>query len=235
MPTKVLSDARLIMSGLIQDQVGKLNVTTRNQAIDSAVKLHDVNEPAKKFQIVTGASNGLVKTPTGWVNEVSNILQIEYPLGDRPPTYLEEEDFQVIPMPTGSYAYKIYLTNDTPTASEQIGVRFTAPHKLGATAAQNTIPDPHVNALAHLAAHVACEQLAAFYSQSGDSNWGADSVNHQQKLPNYLQLSKSYFNYYCSFFKISPEGFVKAATVNVDIDRRYQWGGDFFYHPKRWR
>jgi hypothetical protein len=235
MPTKVLSDMRLIMSGLIQDHAGKLSVTTRNQAIDSAVKLHDANVPAKKFQIVTGASNSLVKTPTGWVNEVSSILQIEYPLGNRPPTNLEEEDFQVIPLPTGSYAYKILLINHAPTASESIGVRFTAPHKLGATASQNTIPDPHINAVAHLSAHIACNQLAAFFSQSGDSGINADSVNHQQKLPNYLQLAKAYMTYYCSFFKIDEKGFAKAATVNVDIDRNFQFGSQFFYHPRKWR
>ena len=89
MPTKVLSDMRLIMSGLLQDSVGKLSVTTRNQAINSAIKLHDVNIPSKRFHIVTGASEGLMRTPTGWMDEVSHILQIEYPLGDRPPIYLE--------------------------------------------------------------------------------------------------------------------------------------------------
>jgi hypothetical protein len=235
MPTKTLSDMRLIVSGLIQDVAGKLSVTSRNQAIAAAVKLHSNNVPARKFQVVTGASNGVVRTPTGWVHDVSEILQIEYPLGRRPPEYLQEDQFRVIPMPTGSAPYKIYLTDSTPTASEPIGVRFTTPHTFGATASQNTIPDHHVDAVAHLAAHIACNQLAAFYSQSGDSGIQADSVNHQQKLPNYLQLAKAYVSHYMAFFKISEAGFVKAASVLVDIDRKTSWGDDLFYHPKRRR
>jgi hypothetical protein len=235
MPTKTLADVRLIMSGLIQDTAGKLAVTTRNQAIQAAVKLHSTLVPAKKFQIVTGVRNDTVRTPTGWIDEVSQIIQIEYPLGNRPPTYLEEEDFQVIPAVTGSTAYRLLFVSHSIGSAEQVGVRFSAPHKLGVTANQNTIPDHHVDGLAYLSAHLACNQLAGFHTQSNDSGIQADSVNHQQKNSHYLNLSKAYKQYYFDFFKIDERGMAKAASINIDIDRKFQWGDDMFYHPRRWR
>lgn len=235
MPTKTLSDLRAIMSGLIADEAGKLSLTTRNQAIQAAVKLHSNNIPAIKFQVVTGVSDDTATTPTGWVDEVSEIIAIELPLNDRPPTYLEEDEFRVIAAATASTAYRIVFIYDVPGATERFGVRFTAPHKLGATASQNTIPDHHLDAVAHLAASVACNQLAAFYSQSADSMIQADSVNPQQKNPNYLQLSKAYKTYYLEFFKIDEKGFARAATVILDVDRKFQFGTDFFYHNRKWR
>ncbi len=235
MPTKTFSDVRLIMSGLIQDAAGKLSVTTRNQAINSALGLHAQNIPAIKYQQVTGTTNDTVKTPTGWSDEVSQIIKLEYPINERPPVFLEEEDFQVIQTPTASTAYRILFINAVPSSTARVGVRFTAPHFLGITAAQNTIPDAHIDAVANLAAHVACTQLSAFYSQQGDNLISADSVNNQSKNPNYLQLAKVFMNYYTKFFKIDEQGFAKAASIIVDVDRKFQWGADFFYHSKRWR
>ena len=235
MPTKTFSDVRAIMSGLIQDSAGKLSVTTRNQAIRQALGLHAQNVPANKFQYVTGTTNDTVKTPTGWADEVSQISVLEYPINQRPPVFLEEEDFQVIQTPTASTAYRILFINSVPSSTALVGVRFSAPHYLGVTAAQNTIPDSHIDAVANLAAHIACTQLSAFYSQQGDNLISADSVNNQQKTPNYLQLSKVFMNYYTKFFKIDEAGFTRAASINIDIDRKFQWGSDFFYHNKRWR
>ncbi len=235
MPTKTFADVRAIMSGLIQDHVGKLSVTTRNQAIRQALGLHAQNIPAIKFQQVTGTTNDTVKTPTGWADEVSQIIKVEYPINLRPPEFLEEEDFQVIQTPTATTAYRILFINSVPSSTARIGVRFSAPHYLGATASQNTIPDAHIDAVANLAAHVACTQLSAFYSQQGDNLISADSVNNQQKTPNYLQLSKVFMNYYTKFFKIDEAGFAKAASVIVDVDRKFSWGTDFFYHSRRWR
>jgi len=235
MPTKTFADVRAIVSGLIQDHAGKLTVTTRNQAIRQALGLHAQNVPAIKYQHVTGTTNDTVKTPTGWADEVSQIMKLEYPINQRPPVFLEEEDFQVIQTPTASTAYRILFISSVPSSGSRVGVRFSAPHYLGPTAAQNTIPDAHIDAVANLAAHVACTQLSAFYSQQGDNLINADSVNQQQKNPNYLQLAKVFLSYYTKFFKIEEQGFAKAASISVDIDRKFQFGGDFFYHNKRWR
>ena len=235
MATKTFANVRAIMSGLIQDAAGKLPVTTRNQAIRSALSLHAQNIPAIKFQIVTGVSDGCARTPTGWADEMSQIKQLEYPLNDRPPVYLEEEDFSVIAAATAATPYRILFINSTPAATAPFGVRFTAPHFLGATASQNTIPDAHIDAVANLSASIACQQLSAFYSQQGDNLINADSVNNQSKTPNYLQLAKVFMSYYVKFFKIDEQGFAKAATINIDIDRRFSWGEDFMYHPRRWR
>jgi len=235
MPTKTVYDVRLIVSGLMQDNAGKLSATTRNQAIQAAVKLHSNNIPAIKFRVVTGMSNDTIRTPTGWVDEVSQIMQVELPINERPPSYLEEEDFKVIPAVTATTAYRILFLNDVPGATERVAIRFSAPHTLGTVSASNTIPDAHIDAVAHLGASIACQQLAAFYSQSGDSLIQSDSVNNQGKNPNYLQLSKAYMNYYLMFFKIDEKGFAKAATVILDVDRKFSFGTDFFYHPRRWR
>jgi hypothetical protein len=235
MPTKTLNDARSIVSGLIQDQAGKLDTTARNLAIRNAVELHSMNVPAVKYQIVTGVSNKTSRTPTGWSDTISQIVKIEFPINQRPPIYLEEEDFEVIRAATASTPFRILFKTFVPGATSPFGVIFTAPHKLGITANQNTIPDNHIVAVANLAASIACQQLAAFYSQSGDSLINADSVNNQSKLPNYLQISKVYLTYYMNFFKIDEHGFARPASITVDIDRDFQWGEQFFYHPRRWR
>lgn len=234
MPTKVLADMIAIVSGLIQDQAGKLNSAARTEAVRDAIVAHSAVVPARKFQVVTGVSNYVVSLPTGWVHEVSQTIQIEYPLGNRPPTYLDEDEYQVIAMPTGSVPYKLMLLNLS-SSTAQIGVRFTAPHTFGATAAQNTLPDDHLRPVAHLAAAIACRRLAAFYTQSNDSMIQADSVNHQQKNTYYLELAKRFERFYRDYFHIGEEHLVRPASVVVDIDRQFQWQEDFFFHEKRWR
>jgi hypothetical protein len=235
--TKTLADARAIMSGLIQDQGGKLSTTARNQSIQAAVELHSTFLPRVKVQVMTGVSNDRSAVPTGWIDDVSELLRVEYPLHDTPPTYLEaEDDVTVITAPTATSArFKLLFLNDVPGATERFAVHYTKPHIFGATASQNTIQDNHIQAISYLAAALACKQLAAFYSQSGDNLIQADSVNSQQKNPSYLNLSRAYFDYYYTFFKIDPNGKARAAGINVDMDRKFSFGGEFFTHPRHWR
>lgn len=236
MPSIVATDIRLIMSGLLQDAAGKLTTATRNQAIQSAVQLHSTYVPNIKVSSLTGVSGNQRATPTSWIDDVSVILKIEFPANDKPPTYLEEDEFFLNQSPTGSTKYQIQFTNSVPTTNERFRVFYSIPHKLGATASINTIPDNHQYALANLAASIACSQLAAFYSQTSDSLIQADSVNAQQKNPNYLQLSRQYRKDYFTYFRIDEKDQVKAGGLIGDIDRLTSFGGqDFFYHNKRWR
>jgi hypothetical protein len=235
--TKTLADVRAIMSGLIQDNARKLTGTARNQSIQAAVELHSTFLPRVKVQVMTGVSNDRSAVPTGWIDDVSELIRVEFPLHDTPPTYLEaEDDVTIISAPTAASArFKLLFLHDVPGATERFAVHYTKPHVFGSTASQNTIQDNHVQAISHLAAALACKQLAAFYSQSSDNLIAADSVNTQQKNPSYLNLSRAYFDYYYTYFKIDPNGKTRAAGINVDIDRQFSFGGEFFTHPRRHR
>ena len=235
MPTLTLASIRGIVSGLIQDQAGVLGVTARNQAIQSAVEMHSTYVPFIKSRSLTGVTGLQVNTPTGWIDDVSTIFKIEFPVNEHPPTYLEEEDFFINNSPTASTRYQIQFISSVPSGSERFRVFWTVPHTLGTTAAINTIPDPHQHALSNLAASIACSKLAAFYAQSSRSLINADSVDSGKNVPNYQMLSRSYRSDYYSFFKISEKEQTKAGGAYVDIDRTFQWGDQMFYHPRKWR
>lgn len=234
MPTLV--DYEQVVDALIQDQADKLDATARQEAIAQAVQEHTRIKPWVRTSTVTGTASAAVSLPTGWQRDVSMIQSIEYPVGELPPTYLEAEDWFLKASPTASAGVRLWLTGVSPATSETLTITWTAPHVV--SAATSSIPEGHFRAVATLGASYACLQLAGFYAQAGDATIAIDSQDPRTKSDVYRSLARDFRARYRTFFGLPPDDqelSVPAASIIVDLDRNYSWGGNMMFHPRRWR
>ena len=230
--SKTLADYRVLLGQLLQDNAGKATAGPRDAAINAAVDFHSRVRPHYKRRSITGNGSATIGTPTGWLNEWSQITQIEYPVGKIPPTYLEEDDWLFKESPTASTRYQIVFLNAQPGTGETFNLKWTVPHTLAATAASTTIPTAHFRPIGMLAASFALEQLAAFYTQSGDSTIAVDSMNPQTKEQGYDRLAGRWRKRYQEYFGLSDNQ-VAPASVWHDVDRLTSWNSDFFIHRRK--
>lgn len=122
----------------------------------------------------------------------SQVLQIEYPVAQQPPQYIDPTDFRLYQQPTG---YIILLTQDSLVPNGTMRLTWTARH----TPDGSTVPDMDFYAVVDFAASLAAEQLATIYAQTVDPTFSADVVNYRSKSQEYQSLAKMlrkrYFNH----------------------------------------
>jgi hypothetical protein len=235
MPNPPLTDYLTAVGGHIQDQANKLSTDDRLQAVQNAVAEHGRFRPAIKRRSVPGSGTATIGTPTGFVEDFSTILRLEYPVGGVPPTYLAQTDWRFVSSPTALTTYQIQFLTANPGTAQRINVEWTAPHRV--TDAEATIPEIHFRPVAALAGSYACLALAGYYAQSGDPLISIDSQNPMTKSAEYRALARELRSSYNRFFGINEKdaSAVPAGAVIAPMERTYQWGGEFFGHPRWWR
>lgn len=232
--SKTLASYRNLLSNLLQDNTTKLTDSARDDAINAAVDFHSRVRPDYRRRSIAGNASAIIGTPTGWHNDWSQISEIEFPVNQVPPTFLEDDDWLLKESPTASTRYQIMFLNAQPGTGERFNLKWSVPHTLSATAANTTIPTAHFRPVCMLAASFALQQLAAFYTQSGDSTIAADSMNPQTKEQGYDRLAGRWRKRYQEYFGLSDDQ-VAPASVWQDVDRLTSRRVDFFTHPKRYR
>ena len=228
--SKRLSDFRAKIDQVIQDDANVLSAGERDAATQEAVYRYSLDKPDITYYDFsgTGSAQGWA-LPSTWVTDFSQIEGIEYPSGERPPDYLELDDYYVYP-PSGSQ--RLELKWETPSSSETVRMAFTIPHVVSDTS--NTIPDSDYDAVCNLAAAMCCRWLANRYTQTTDSTLSADVVSYRTKGDMYASRAKDLLTMYKEHMGITEAGAV-AASSQREWDTTYQWGSDFIWHPKRWR
>ncbi len=178
----------------IQDAGAKLSSSARDAAITQAIlQRYSKDRPQIKVTDVAGNGTALLDLPAGFEDGFSFVEQIEYPVGNIPPTVLEEEDWDdEYRTPT---ARKILLLSATPAASETLRVSWTARHLEDAT----TVPEADFEAVCDYAASLGFDALAARHVPTGDATLAADTVNYRTKSDEYLRMARAlrrrYFNH----------------------------------------
>lgn len=217
----------------LQDADQVLILDKQQAALAEALTDYQRFRPRGLIGDLVGNGTNLYTLPSGWVQDFSRILSLEFPQGEDPPRYLEEGDYGLYQ--STSSLYQLRLTTHVPTASQTIRVSFTGPHSTTSTA--STIPSPDEEAVVNKAASIACTWLAAYYAQQGQSSIGADVTNHESKSRQYRDLAKSYQMAYAAHLGIDGDqgqAAVLAASAIIDWDSTYPWGEDRLTHPRRW-
>jgi hypothetical protein len=232
-----LTDYFLVINEMIQDQARKLTDSSRFEAVAQAVAEHSRIQPIIRSRSLSGTGTYTLGTPTGWDNEFSSIDTIEYPVGQRPPSYLASDAWLLVSSPTATTRYQIQLQHVSPGTAERVNIAWTVPHVVSHS--ESTIPEGHYRAVATLGASYACLMLAGFYSQQGEPMISIDSQNPGSKARDYMALAKLLRGSYNRFFGISESASgvnsVPAAGVFSPVEENYQWGGDLMAHPRHWR
>jgi hypothetical protein len=116
------------------------------------------------------------------VADFSALRSLEYPIGNVPPTFLDQARYAFYRKPAGL----VIQTQDAlKVAAGTVRATYTIKHLVDA--ASDTVPLARRQAVASWAAAICCRQLAAFYSSGQDSTIQADSSQQNQKAADYAK------------------------------------------------
>lgn len=188
-----------------------------------ALDLFSKSVPATLVVSVTGNGTSSYAVPTGWIDELSTILFIEYPISEIPPSYLFNDRYMIFQ--STSTIWKIMLFDETPTSSETFKVTFTA--KRDAT----NIPDGLLEPFVWLAGALCLLELSTKAVNYVDSSINADSVNYESKDEQYSEKVRQLMKMYRDSIGIL-EGFSKGAIYITQRDTKYPYGISRLTHSR---
>lgn len=219
----------------VQDSGAKLKPEARDECILQAIlQRYSKDRPQENASDVNGNGTALLDLPPGFEDGFSSVRQLEYPIGNVPPTLLADDDWQPY---RDTAALKIMLLAAKPTASEQVRVTWTKRHADDGS----TVREADFEAVCDYAAALAFEMLAARHAQTGDATVAADTVNYRTKSQEFMSLAKGarrrYFNHIgLSEDEIGRDGGLGPALAIGEVDQNIAGAGiDRLTHPGRWR
>lgn len=183
----MLADYQVQVADLIRDDSGQITAEARDRAIAAAIERLSEEMPRTLTVEAANQSGQQLDVPAGWVPGESRLDQIEYPVGDVPPTYLDATRVMVLRQPGG--AEKIGLADALPPGST-IRVSFTAPHVVDSQS--DTVPASRRWGVSCLAASILAGQLASFYANQANSTIAADAVEHRSKSELWAARERQY-------------------------------------------
>ena len=204
-----------------------------SKAVAKSMDVHSKHKPRSVVEDVSGDGgfDYALADLAAWVDEFSQVVQVEYPLDDtsEDEDILDACDWKIYKKPAGSY---LRFLSDTPAADETLRVTYTGRHTCTGSAC--TVAAGDEEAVQSLGASFYCKMLAAVYAQDGDSTIDADVVNQTPKHRVFLDLSGKFRAEYNDHMGIVP-GKPKAAVAISDQDVNYPGGMDRLTHPRRYR
>ena len=220
-----LSELQQQVNDLVRDRDQVVSAGERDRAILAAVDAYTRDRPRSLVVDVVGDGTRRIDLPAGWVDGISQVDQVEYPIGSIPATFLDVSLVAIYRSPSGSL---IELPSAIPDGSS-CRVQFTAPHVV--TSASCTVPSSDRYSVAALAAAMVCEQLAAYYATESAPTIGADTVDHASKSQTFAARAKSYRSQYQVGLGIVPNR-IPAASAVADLDNTAGDGGPRIYHRR---
>jgi hypothetical protein len=223
----------------LQDAAGKLAAADRDAMLVQAI-LQRYSKDRPRVMVTDVVSTGVsdLPLPTGDVAKFedgfSEVMQMEYPVGDVPENIVLPENWYMYRSPSG---LTVRLLSETPPSGDSVRLTWSARHADDGT----TVPDQDFDAVCDYAAALGFEALAAVYAQTGDASISADTVNYRTKGQEYLALAKAARKRYFDHVGIPESGSSGAAQVGPAIAIGSQReeiglaGIDRLTHPKSTR
>jgi hypothetical protein len=139
-------------------------------ALEVAIAQLSSDEPREVTVTLTGDGSTFDKTLPDWQDRWSRVVRVEYPVGNRTPTYLESRRWAVLP---GTSTFR--LLTDTPGAAETCQITYTVRWPTPTDqASADLIPTPWFEAVAALAASEATRAQAVEYARRQNSSVAGD-------------------------------------------------------------
>lgn len=200
-----LADYQTLVDSLVRDQSQTLKASDRDRAIELARLRYSADVSRELVRDVTWPVAGFLgPLPTDWV-QGAWLMSAEHPVGQNPQSLL---DLSIYMDPAG----QLLMAAESLPAGAVVRVGFAVPHQLNSSG--DTIPAEHREAVASYAAHVLCQQLAAYYSAERESSISADGSNTESRARAYAYRAKDYrAAYFAGVGKADPAA--KAAGSNA--------------------
>lgn len=232
--------------GIIQDHAEFLEPDDVHRFLDEAVLLYSKDRARIKVCEITGDGStyewsvGEDKTIlTDWIEDFSYINgRVEYPAHtstnlQQVPVYIDE-NFYMFYRKIVSATTTLYFkaTGFIPATGKIVRFEYALPHTL--TDSSNSIKDGDSSAVINLTASLCFWALAAKFAQSTEPTIDADSVDHQRKSEQYLEMAKERADMYKALMGIGEDSKAKASAgiAYKDLDIKYPGSiGDYLTHP----
>lgn len=197
--------------------------------IDEAIAVYSKHRPRILVVDTTGDGTFEYSMPSGFEEEFSAILSIEYPYNttNQYPIYIDEgRDFSVYRDDT---ALKLRFLNSTPSAAQTFRMTFTALHTI--TTSSSTVPSIDTQCLVNLAAALMAEQLAADFENRAPSTYPDATIDLRSKAQEWQTQADRYYTQWNKCMGIEEGGGPEAAVAWTDYDWRLQSGESPLTHP----
>jgi hypothetical protein len=225
-----LADVQSLVNDLVRDTDQVIASSASDTAIAHAVLRYSADAPRRAVADVDVDEDGNLPAPAGFTS-ASKLLRVEYPVGNRPPSYVPAGEIEIYETPD---ALMLVPSVEFP-AGATMRLTYTAAHTLD-DSDDTTIPGEHVHAVAALAAADLCGQLAANYSNEAAPTIGADTVDHKGKSDRWRARKRELDAEYVRVVGSKPNDRTKAASVDVAVTRADSLGRPRLFHPPTsWR
>lgn len=191
-----------LMEALVRDESSRLRAEDKAAALDLAISRYSSDRPRHVVDDVVSAGGDTLPLPDGWESE-SELVSIEYPIGNRPPSLL---DASIYTTP----ADRLLRLGDALPFGVSARCTFTARHIVDD--ATDTVLVSHREGVAAYAAALLLEQLAAASINDGDSTIAADSTDRRTKAQEYASRARALKTRYADAVGLGGGGAAPAAS-----------------------
>lgn len=211
----MLADFTDLVDDLVRDAAQWVTSEQRERAIGLALARYSADRPREIVEDITLPGGAAVPLPLGWAQTHSAVRGIEAPVGSE----LLGDAWRLNRTPLGE---EIRLVGYWFDAGLIARVRYSAPHLLNST--EDTIPQPHREAVACYAASLLAEQVATVHANASDATIAADSVDKAHPAREWAKRAQAYrARYFATLgIQINAQGVeqprIEAAGVVVDLD-----------------
>jgi hypothetical protein len=211
-----LRDVMRDLKNKIPQAEDELQPGSLESALRDAVFFYSRLKPRTLLELYNGDGETYdFRLPKEWANSFSKVLSVEYPAGNRTPSYIDHEEF-IVYYKTNDNPY-LRLLSSTPKMGEQVLVELTGLHSLNKD--DSTIPEAHIDPVISLAASYVADNLAAIAAGHTDSTLNSSMVNYRSKRTEYERVANQYRKRFTNFFGIkNGESFLPAAAAFGAID-----------------
>ena len=228
-------DMILIVEDNIQDVAGKISETSIITSLEEGVQVYSIANAKRKVEEYDGDDSTYeFDLPTGWDQNHSVVLEVEYPTGNRDRSLIDDNDWEIYSTATDTWLFK--LNSHTPATGEKCRLFWADVYEL--TDSTNELPSTLAeNSVINAATAFIFEKLQAYYAQGKSNVTTADVVDQLSKAEQCRNLAelfkrKSGLKTYIDNFEV---GDIALEFIDVDPPPSYEGELGWMTHGKRTR
>lgn len=166
-----------------------VNSGGRDDAVGHAAQIWSKYRPQVLLADLAGTGSAYdFSLPAAFDIDTSYLRLVEYPAGERTPTYVDAADW-VVYRSTSSTA-KLRLYRATPAVGETVRITYTCPHVINASG--STIDAGDEGPFADLCASLVAEWVSSYFSQAVDSSLVVDSRDYKSQATEYALRARRF-------------------------------------------
>lgn len=226
----------------VPQDIEKIDLAGRKAVLAEALEIYNEDRPYVVPIRVAGTGSDELTLITAlapyWKPGKSAVQDIEYPVNQKPPAFIEDEDYRIYSDGTvqDGTTDKLIFLDTVPGSGEYFVVHVRTPRILDEVTGAN-FPDTgdSFNELTTLAGALLCERLAAAFAQSSNAAITADVVDYHGKTEKYRALAKDLRGKYNLAVFGAREGdvLIQPALIEKPIDTTNSMGSSYLFHGRR--